>query len=293
MNKLLALTFLLAAAFAADVRAIHTTPPSTGGPPMCNPTKPTTIGGGTITDCRDTLDGIMLQQPVEYLKFWYDRALPPVINFKYGKVVGISMNPGLPGIFYVAGQTLETATKVQVRVDGAGVYTDATLTNAGSPGHPRAWTWPVPIGLQNGVQHGLAVRILRTGTTSYVYADNATPSAGWAFTLGAAKPPPPPPPPPAPAALGSINPITESGAVAVSGTARADVARIRVSTSIIAGGGASVPVTNGAWSWPIPTAPKGQWAIRFNALDVSGADLGVLPGSGNPGGGECFCVVIP
>lgn len=91
--------------------------------------------------------------------------------------------------------------------------------------------------------------------------------------------------------LGSIN--AQAGMV-VTGTAASNVVRLRIDAF---GSSVFVPVmpggASGTWAWSLPPKPSGKWAVRFTALDAKGVALGVLPGSGNPGGGECFCVVIP
>lgn len=241
MRSLLLLLLLA----AAPAIAFHNTPPPAVLPP-CNADAPMLLiipPDSTLPSkltC-EQLTILIRQQPIEYLRAVVPGAAPPAApTFKVAKVNAISTNPGLAELFYVAGSVVETATRVQVRVDGAGVYTDANLVTH-SPGHPKSFTWPVPVKFQDGKPHAIAVRVYRQGLSTAAYADNAPPGAPWAFTLGGAPPGPSEPPQPVPPKLefvagrmiGSNMPPAAATATIVLGSASS----------------APIPIAAGAFSW--------------------------------------------
>lgn len=144
-------------------------------------------------------DIVVRQQDVAYLERVVASKKPNVPAFIVGTVIGKGMNPGCAGGVYLSGWVVETATRVQMKVDAATTYSEATVTPT-MPGYAKTWTWCVPVLYHDGREHGIYARALRATGTYIGPLDNAKSTSRWKFTIPAAPPvvdqPIPQPPPP-------------------------------------------------------------------------------------------------
>lgn len=259
-----AIMLALAVAFGMWVGqawAIHTVGPGT------NPTAPPAAPFVSPTFNLDeaTVTQILMRQPAPVLKFWYERAMPhPCAISRTAPVATVGLITGGPGPsalpVQISGCVVETAVKVQIRVDDLLPYYDVvpTLTMVG---HAKVWKWPIPAALQDGRTHKVYARAIRASGTVIGPLDNAKAAAQWPFTIGAGTPVPVPVPvpaplPPPPGLWGTA--VYNVATATLVGTANAPVTSIEIFVSVCASTSSfgTVPVVNGAWSWPVPASLK-------------------------------------
>jgi hypothetical protein len=186
LHALLCLFLPVPAALAADARPVTLTFPEGY----------IVQQGAAVTYSAPTVDAIVRTQSPDYLMSVARSLLPAPADFTVGKITG---GPGPSAIpVYIAGRVVETACKVELRVNDRLPYY-AIVPTVTVAGFPKTWRWEVPAEYHDGRTHKVYARALRCTGTVIGPLDNAKAAAQWPFTIGNAPPPTPPPPAPPPA----------------------------------------------------------------------------------------------
>lgn len=173
---------LIVIAFIAGGRAFAQEPPAQQGARTVTLAWPDFLDGGPVQFDAHIIDAIVRTQSPEYLVAEAARMMPRPRDFTVGRIEGGPGPSVLPAV-RIGGRVVETATRVQCRADGTGLYVDGILSPT-RPGYPKVFTWDVPARLHDGRRHTLTCRALRASGTTIGMLDNATPTQPFAFVIG-------------------------------------------------------------------------------------------------------------
>lgn len=206
------------------------------------------------------VDAVVRQQDLAYLESVVASKKPNPPPFTVGVVIGRAMNPGCPGGVYLAGWVVETATRVQIKVDSSTTYHEATLTPT-LAGYPDTWTWCVPTLYHDGKPHGVYARALRSTGTYIGPLDNAKSTARYQFTIPAGDAAPVPPPPATPPAFVNGRVSYAAGIVTIEAAPRFNKVELLIDSRTVT-----------PWYMGVRTFVDGKASFTLPAAALDGAE---------------------